>query len=133
MGKATVEVQCDCCGKMFFKELRYIKHNSKDSRYKGRHYCGYKCFGRFLGNNYGFRVNPQNRIGNYKHDRALVWKRHLETGYGASKLSCLLNIPIGTIDSIIQANRKRLLGDKYGTLQRKELREIERVEPIEVK
>jgi hypothetical protein len=36
-----------------------------------------------------------------KYNWDAVWKSHLETGYGASRLSKLLNIPVNRISAIL--------------------------------
>jgi hypothetical protein len=48
-----------------------------------------------------FKAHPENCGRHKQWDYSLVSKTRLETGYGARRLSKLLNIPDGTINGIL--------------------------------
>mgnify|MGYP001572798104 CR=1 FL=1 len=97
----VIPVSCSQCGDITYKPKYLIIHNTKE----GQQYffCNRKCFGKWAGINYGFKSHPKNIRGGErcKWDWDMVWQKHLETGYGALRLSRMLNIPIGTISKIL--------------------------------
>lgn len=114
----TISLTCDFCGKLFnrksYAEQRNIRiHNSELI------FCTKQCQGSWLANNHGFVVHPKNRgyakgTPNFKlrkHDYDFIWQKHLETKFGATKLSRLLNIPSITISRIL-LNKRNGLGIK---------------------
>lgn len=99
----TVTLICSYCGKPYSLSTSdaqaRIERNSS-----GLMYCSKKCYGKWLGENYGFGVYPEH-IGakvKRKWDYKKVYQARDETGFGALKLSRLLGIPMPTITVILQ-------------------------------
>jgi hypothetical protein len=84
---------CTKCGILFF---RYYSQLLTDSRrgHTNAFFCSKECRNQWLVEQYGFHT-PR------KYNWDGVWKSHLETGYGALRLSKLLNIPVTTISAIL--------------------------------
>jgi len=89
-------VECTNCGKLFTRsESELLGH------YRNSLFCSRECFGKWISERYGFKAHPENCGRHKQWDYSLVSKTRLETGYGARRLSKLLNIPDGTINGIL--------------------------------
>jgi len=80
-------------------------------------WCTKQCQDKWLGEHEGFGVHPEHRVGHIikKWDYDMVWQKHLETGYGALKLSRLLKIPMATIGVVLHKKKmetQKLILDK---------------------
>ncbi|MDD5510830.1 MAG: hypothetical protein PHI12_08470 [Dehalococcoidales bacterium] len=101
-----IPVACDECGKITEwserKVINKLTHGQKIF------FCNNTCFGRWAGKHYGFAVHPENTNGSSrrKHDYKAIWEKHLETGFGPSRLSRMLGIDIGVISYILIKMRK---------------------------
>lgn len=97
-----IPVACSYCGQITMRNAkRVINDIQKGAKY---FFCNHHCRGKWLGHNHGFR--PGNRITKpRKWDYELVWQTHLDTGYGLSRLSRLLNIPRQSIGGILRKMR----------------------------
>ena len=101
--KPLIELTCEVCGVKFYRKSYLIRRNSP-----GR-FCSHKCLGGFMGNNYGFKVHPENiehhgRKRKWDYDE--IYKLRDTTGWGAIKISRLLGIPYPTVYVILQKRRK---------------------------
>lgn len=90
-----VLVICDNCNNPFMKPLRYTKRSLRNPRYKGRSFCNKICYGQWLGNNHGFKINIEHRLPTHKrkwnYDKvAELYKTSKLSQY---KFSKLFNIP----------------------------------------
>lgn len=113
-----IQVACSCCGKLTEILTSTLIHNfnhpGPNNKIQQFTFCSQKCKGKFIGENYGFKAHPENRImclGYRKHDWDYVWQKHLETGYGARRLNRLLNIPEATISMILKKIRQKEADD----------------------
>ena len=103
-----IPIICTRCGKLF---LRYQSQFLTDYlHHSDALFCSKECRSKWLVEQYGFQRYPHHmarvcHIRKYNWDD--VWKRHLETGYGASRLSKELNIPISTITAILNHFKKQ--------------------------
>ena len=98
-----IPVTCTTCGKLFTRSRRQLL-----AHYKEFLFCSRECFGKWAAEHYGFKAHPENAMRKKpKWDYSLVWKTHLETGYGAVRLSRLLNIPERTITMILEKCRNQ--------------------------
>ena len=99
-----IPVTCTTCGKLFTRSRRQLL-----AHYKEFLFCSRECFGKWTGERHGFKAHPENGVRGKKPkwDYSLVWKTHLETGYGAVRLSRLLNIPERTITMILEKCRNQ--------------------------
>jgi hypothetical protein len=101
-----LEVKCTECGNIFLKRAAYINRAAKNKRYKGRSFCNRHCFGRWVSKNGSPMVKGHDYLGDRQRvDKELIWSEHLRTGFGAPRLSRLLNIPLGTISNCLWKRR----------------------------
>lgn len=99
----NVKLTCFECGKEF--EMLYQDYVNRLKRGYEHFFCGRKCFGKYAGRNFGFRVHPpfgisrlgQNRKYNYEEIYELAKK-----GVTGIEISERLNIPGGTIYRILR-------------------------------
>ncbi len=104
--KYTISLVCDQCGKLFERREKYVlfrmTHSNRFQPSGQQHqFCNKTCFGKWAGKHCGFGAHPEN-IGYRKWDYDMVWQKHIETGYGALRLSRLLNIPVSTLIYILE-------------------------------
>lgn len=94
-----IPIICTKCGKLFF---RYYSQLLADNHRRNSNvlFCSKECRNKWLVEQYGFH-SPR------KYDWDEIWKRHLETGYGALRLSKLLNIPVHRISFILNYYKKQ--------------------------
>ena len=106
-----VLVACDNCDKL--KEI-YVSRLIFNTRHCKHWYCSRSCQTTVLGKTYGFGVHPENQRKGRQYplrwNPEPVWQKHLETGYGAIRLSRLLGIPKGTVSVILWNMRKKKRG-----------------------
>jgi len=101
-------VECTNCGKLFTRsESELLGH------YRNSLFCSRECFGKWISERYGFKAHPENCGRHKQWDYSLVSKTRLETGYGARRLSRLLNIPDGTINGILGKCKNNEISRKY--------------------
>ena len=101
-------VECSNCGKLFTRsESELLGH------YRNSLFCSRECFGKWISERYGFKAHPENCGRHKQWDYSLVSKTRLETGYGARRLSRLLNIPDGTINGILGKCKNNEISRKY--------------------
>jgi len=96
-----IPIVCTRCGKLFFRDVHQLLANYRD--HSDTIFCSRNCQSRWIGAHYGFKSHP-NHSGpgvKRKHNWEDVWKRHLETGYGAVKLSRQLGIPETSVAYIL--------------------------------
>jgi transcription elongation factor Elf1 len=96
-----IPVVCTRCGKLFFRDVHQLLANYRD--HSDTVFCSRNCQSRWIGEHYGFKSYP-NHSGSMvkrKYNWEEVWKRHLETGYGAVKLSRQLGIPETSVAYIL--------------------------------
>ena len=103
---APVPIACDECGKVVLR--RRIDVLAAAKRGAKSQFCGKRCQGLWLAAHHGFPAHPENRhpCRRRKHDYEAVWRKHLETGLGASGLGRLLGIPQGSVRIILATMRK---------------------------
>ena len=96
-----IPVVCTRCGKLFFRNVHRFLANYRD--HSSTLFCSRNCQSRWIGEHYGFKSDPNHSSPGVKrkHNWEEVWKRHLETGYGAVKLSRQLGIPETTVAYIL--------------------------------
>jgi len=96
-----IPVVCSRCGKLFFRDVHQFLANYRD--HSDIVFCSRNCQSRWIGAHYGFKSHP-NHSGpgvKRKHNWEEVWKRHVDTGYGAIKLSRQLGIPETSVAYIL--------------------------------
>ena len=96
-----IPIVCTRCGKLFFRDVHQLLANYRD--HSDTLFCSRNCQSRWIGEHYGFKSYP-NHSGSMvkrKYNWEEVWKRHLETGYGAVKLSRQLGIPETSVAYIL--------------------------------
>ena len=96
-----IPVVCTRCGKLFFRNVHRFLANYRD--HSSTLFCSRNCQSRWIGEHYGFKSYP-NHSGSMvkrKYNWEEVWRRHLETGYGAVKLSRQLGIPETSVAYIL--------------------------------
>lgn len=97
----TIMLSCDVCGVLFHRsEKQVIQRLGKKN---GQHiFCSKKCQGKWF-SQFGFQKGHKRypKIRKRKYDYQMVWEKHLETGYGALRLSRMLDIPKKTIEYIL--------------------------------
>ena len=96
-----IPVVCSRCGKLFFRNIHQFLANYRD--HSDTVFCSRNCQSRWIGAHYGFKSHP-NHSGpgvKRKHNWEEVWKRHVDTGYGAIKLSRQLGIPETSVAYIL--------------------------------
>ena len=111
-----IKLICPECGNIFTRPqseiLFKLNHpQSKNGKPVEHFFCSQKCLAIWAGKHYGFAAHPENcgsgsRAPKYDYD--IVWRKHLETGFGAKKLSRLLNIPVSSISVILWKKRRGL-------------------------
>ena len=105
----TIMVECSQCHKLFPIVKSQLIGRTKRSKNDGV-FCNNVCHGKWAGEHYGFIAHPENAIhGQVRkrgYDYDMVWQKHFETGYGALRLSRLLNIPESTISYILAKKEK---------------------------
>ena len=92
-----IQIPCEVCGQLTEyrkKEVDWLQERGKQQHF----FCSRKCVGKQAGKNYGFKT---------KWDYQKIYQARDDTGFGASKLSCLLNIPQSTISHILQKRETR--------------------------
>lgn len=99
-------VMCDYCGKLF-RRLRALLCRPP-SRSSNHYFCSRSCLGKWRAEKYGFKKGHKSLVRR-KWDWELVWNKHAETGYGSTRLSRLMNIPVGTVATILWQMKKRRL------------------------
>jgi hypothetical protein len=99
-----IPVVCSGCGKLFFRSRHQFMANYR--HHNIALFCSPLCTGRWIQEQWGFNRYPEHAGRNRKYDWDEVWKSHLETGYGGRRLSKKLNIPLGTIASILRNYRQ---------------------------
>lgn len=103
----SIPVVCDNCGKMIKISRNDFMRKVKNPKLKGHYFCSRKCVA--LRKDLSFNnIKNKWRGGNpcKKWDYDYVWEKHLETGYGCSRLSRVINIPPGTISYILAIKKK---------------------------
>jgi transcriptional regulator with XRE-family HTH domain len=105
--RKRVVLKCAQCGGEF--QLRPSDYRSRLRRRKVQSFfCSRHCYGVYLARHHGFgtpgHISPKWKR---KWDWDMVWLRHLETGYGAPRLSRQLGIPEATIGMILSHIRMR--------------------------
>jgi hypothetical protein len=102
-----IPIVCTGCGKLFFRNVHrflanYHYHNNAL-------FCSKDCQSKWIGEHYGFKSHPNHTRPHGKRERDWddLWKIHLETGYGAVKLSRQLDIPKTTVSYILTHYQKR--------------------------
>ncbi len=93
---SPITLKCKQCGRDFQLKPSLYRARLRRRKFPG-FFCSRRCMGKWSGAQYGFRVHQKNR----KWDWGMVWQRHLETGYGARRLSRQLGIPESTISEIL--------------------------------
>ena len=113
---AKVPLVCPVCLKTFYRSAKEIvwklNHNqSTNGKPIQQFFCSRQCMGSDNGVRYGFKSHPENAFGkrSRKWDWDLIYKTHLNTGYGATKLSRLLGIPEGTVSTVLNKTRAAML------------------------
>ena len=102
-----IPVACEGCGEVILRRRQDVINAAR--RGQEHQFCGKRCFGAWVGTNYGFAVHPGNaggKGGKRKYDYSFVWAEHLRTGYGCRRLSRLLSIPESSISHILRAQKK---------------------------
>jgi len=93
-----VERVCEICGTKFFRRRYEIRPRSP------ARFCSRKCLGSYIGQHYGFPVH--RKIGKKrKWDYDEIWKLEDKTGWGPTKISKTLGIPIPTVSMILKKRR----------------------------
>ena len=97
-------MECEICGFQFRRNIKHIIwQNEHNTRRTGEHiFCSRKCLGKWAGTNHGFATRPNHGRSKRKWDYELVYKTKDDTGFGATKLSRILHIPIPTIEFILK-------------------------------
>lgn len=100
----TVRVECHQCGQLFVRSKAQIIATTSRG-FSGHLFCSKQCQGSWLGANYGSGT-PSNRGGmRRKWDYDEVYAVADASGWGPSKISRHLNIPVPTV-SVILHRRK---------------------------
>ena len=96
-----IPVVCTRCGRLFFRNVHQFLANYRD--HSDTVFCSRNCQSRWIGAHYGFKSHPNHSCPGVKrkHNWEEVWKRHIETGYGAIKLSRQLGIPETSVAYIL--------------------------------
>ena len=128
--------ECDDCGKQFERLVSLVQRNLRIPGSKGRVFCNKVCYGQWFGREHGTGKNTalsklrewhgqhpeearqmmranlerarQVRLENAQAKADLVWAKHLETGYGAVRLSRLLGMPAKTIEGLFRRKKLQL-------------------------
>lgn len=112
-GKVTrkIPVSCDVCGTITYRYAAHILNKQTvNGKVRERFFCGSRCKGLWVGEHYGFTAHPENSLAGRKeriHDWDAIYQKHLETGLGAHRLARLLNLPYGTVASILWRVKKQ--------------------------
>jgi len=100
-----IQLACEVCGILYPRRAKELIYHINKRGYKHQ-FCGKKCQGVWLAKGYGFHRNHHHRKGFLKYDFDSIIGKHIETGYGTTRLSRLLNIPEGTISKYLAEYRK---------------------------
>jgi len=103
MQYVRISLICEECGKVFYRRALKVAHDLGEKNYQ-HIWCSYRCHGLWLAKHYGFAVYPEH-AHKRKHDWERIWQLHLDTGWGAPRLSKKLGIPVSTISSILWKKR----------------------------
>lgn len=109
-----VTLRCGQCQKEF--KLRRSDYNGRlRERKLSLFFCGRRCYGRYIGLNYGFAAHPGHAGGRRKWDYSKVFSLWEETRWSQRRVSEALGIPAPSIASILMqypayVNRRALLG-----------------------
>ena len=114
-----IAISCAECGRLFRRRaceiVWHLNHaHSITGKPNERIFCSRKCLGKWRGRNHGFKVHPENRGRTRIHDWQFIWRKHLDTGYGALRLSRLLKIPESAIAKILRKERISRTTDGQG-------------------
>ena len=91
-----IQVACSYCGALKKQSTKHIIHYAL--RGYEHFFCNSQCMGKY---------NKANGIGRKRRfDWDMVWQKHLETGYGPSKLARELGMNASTVSRILKAKRK---------------------------
>jgi hypothetical protein len=95
-----VVVACSVCGQE--KEVRLSDFKTRALNDHGElYFCSRHCQGRWLAKHHDSITYKR------KFDHDLIWEKHLETGFGAVRLSRLLNISVGITDHVLRKKKKQ--------------------------
>ena len=110
---AFIPLACDWCGAITLRKRSEMMGGAR--RGYAHAWCSRNHQARWWGAHHGFGVHPEhgalgmgNKLGYRKHDEAAIWAAHLETGWGAPRLSRLLSIPEGSIYRYLTRKRRAL-------------------------
>lgn len=120
--------QCVVCKNTF----KISPYRMRPERGSPANFCSKKCQGRYAGNKYGFKAHPENAVRHIllrKYDYEKVWQIHQETGYGALRLSRLLNIPSSTVSAILFTLKNERAGFKPSIRGRYGVKNISSITP----
>lgn len=113
--RTTIELVCHECGKKFTLDKSQYNNTMKIRRLPYR-FCSKKCFGKYMGNNYGFAAHPENaRPRKYDYDAVA---KLTNDGFTPRQISERLSIPINrlyTLRSILKLSKIRHPSHKYDT------------------
>ena len=107
----TATLECEGCGRLY--SVSYASLIRNIVRYGQHHfYCSRSCFGRVIGQRYGFRVHPKNSgPKNRPPSKWAVYKPQIEamfqSGYHIYRILRELGIPQGSLSLI-----KKMLQEK---------------------
>lgn len=96
------EFICDQCGKIFSRAIYRVMANVRNGNAE-HSFCSNECKALWM---VAHRSSQRGTVRSRKYDYDMVWKKHLETGFGCSRLGKLLNIDAGAVNNILK--RKRL-------------------------
>ena len=100
-----IKISCSQCGKIFVRSQSQLERNTSQGKQRFW-FCSRYCRSQFVGQNYGFRVHPENCGSSFGSHRkwnwSIVYEARDRTGFGAWRLSRLLGIPLSTISVILR-------------------------------
>ena len=99
-----IQVSCSECGALF--PLGRYDLNDRTKNHKiSEIFCSRKCFGRYVGRNYGFGAHPEHcsiKARSRKWNYGEIKRIRQLTGWGATRISRYLSIPESSVGKILR-------------------------------
>lgn len=100
-----IKIACSYCGKFQEYSIKWLIWQIEHGRRSpDLFFCSQYCHGKWLGENHGFAIHPENMECSHerKWDYSKVYELRDETSWGANRISQTLGIPIPTINTILR-------------------------------
>lgn len=107
-----IKVACSYCGQLREYSAKWLIWQIEHGKHSRElFFCSKYCQGKWLAENHGFIAHPEN-VGHdkrpWKWDWSKIYELRDETGWGATKISRALGIPLPTVSMILAKRKSKL-------------------------